>query len=233
MASRAQIEANRRNAQGSTGPRSAAGKARSALNALKHGITAEKATLPAEDRAAHERLREDLFARLAPVGEQEARLVDRLALLYARRERAGLADTAAWNACWQEDVWPREPQFGPAPGGLDHLVIGVAAALRAGVLKQLNLIAGYEARLARQIEQLRAELDELQQQRRQAELMLCESREEAIAAQRAEAADRAIALLAHLEAVELAPEAPAPGAPAGALFTRPSPPLESAVRAAA
>jgi hypothetical protein len=232
MASRAQVEANRRNAQLSTGPRSAAGKSRSAMNALKHGVTAEKATLPAEDRAAHERLREDLFARLAPVGELEARLVDRLALLYARLDRAALADTAAWNAHWQEDVWPKEPQFGPAPGGLDHLTIGVSAALRGGVLKQLNLIAGYEARLGRAIEAVRAELAALQQQRREAEAMLCESREEAIAAWQAAGVDRAVALLAHFEAVELAPEAAPPAAPEGAVFTRPAAP-ETPVRAAA
>lgn len=231
MASRAQVEANRRNAQASTGPRSADGKSRSAMNALKHGITAEKATLPAENRAAHERLREDLFARLAPVGEMEARLVDRLALLYARLDRAALADTAAWNSCWQEDVWPKEPSFGPAPGGLDHLTIGASAALRGGVLKQLALIAGYEARLRNAIEAIRAELDALQRQRRDAEERLCETREETIAARQAASLDRAIALLAHFEAVELAPEAPPPSAPEGALFTRP--PTENTVRAAA
>lgn len=231
MTSRAQIEANRRNAEKSTGPRSQAGKSRSAMNALKHGITAEKATLPAEDRAAHERLREDLFARLAPVGEMEARLVDRLALLYARLDRAALADTAAWNGCWQDDVWPKEPQFGPAPGGLDHLVVGASAAIRAGVLRQLNLIAGYEARLGRAIEALRAELEALQQQRHEAEATLCESREEAIAAHQAASADHAVALLAHFEAVELAPEAPPPAGPANAAFTRP--PAETPVRVAA
>jgi hypothetical protein len=63
--------------------------------------------------------------------------------------------------------------------------------------------------------------------------MLCESREEAIAASRAAATDRAIALLAHLEAVELAPEAPPPSAPADAVFARPPAIAESAVRAAA
>jgi hypothetical protein len=37
MATAAQIEANQRNAKRSTGPRTEAGKARSRLNALKHG----------------------------------------------------------------------------------------------------------------------------------------------------------------------------------------------------
>src|SRR5215212_2258248 len=39
MASAAKIAANRRNAQKSTGPRSAAGKARARYNALEHGLT--------------------------------------------------------------------------------------------------------------------------------------------------------------------------------------------------
>jgi hypothetical protein len=40
MATPAQIEANRRNARKSTGPKTAAGKAASSRNALTHGLTA-------------------------------------------------------------------------------------------------------------------------------------------------------------------------------------------------
>ncbi len=40
MTSAAQLEANRRNAQHSTGPRTSAGKSRSSENAVKHGFTA-------------------------------------------------------------------------------------------------------------------------------------------------------------------------------------------------
>ena len=39
MTSAAQLEANRRNAQHSTGPRTSAGKSRSSQNAVKHGFT--------------------------------------------------------------------------------------------------------------------------------------------------------------------------------------------------
>ncbi len=39
MASQRQIDANRRNAQRSTGPKTQAGRERSRLNALKHGLS--------------------------------------------------------------------------------------------------------------------------------------------------------------------------------------------------
>jgi hypothetical protein len=45
---------NRENAQHSTGPRTEAGKQRSALNALTHGLTSRTALLPAEDLAAYQ-----------------------------------------------------------------------------------------------------------------------------------------------------------------------------------
>ena len=42
-------EANRRNAQKSTGPRTAAGKDRARFNAVKHGMRAKTVILPGED----------------------------------------------------------------------------------------------------------------------------------------------------------------------------------------
>ena len=46
MSTPKQIAANRRNAQKSTGPRTTAGKAKTRLNPLKHGLTAETIVLP-------------------------------------------------------------------------------------------------------------------------------------------------------------------------------------------
>ncbi len=51
MASKEQIKANRENAKKSTGPRTNSGKARTAKNALKHGLLAQDAVLPGEDPA--------------------------------------------------------------------------------------------------------------------------------------------------------------------------------------
>jgi hypothetical protein len=54
MTSQARIEANRKNAQKSTGPKTAEGKARSRFNGLTHGLRSEQIVLPTEDRAEFE-----------------------------------------------------------------------------------------------------------------------------------------------------------------------------------
>jgi hypothetical protein len=51
MTSTKRVEANQKNAQLSTGPKTAAGKERSRMNGLKHGLRAEEAVLPTESRA--------------------------------------------------------------------------------------------------------------------------------------------------------------------------------------
>ncbi|QEH38486.1 hypothetical protein OJF2_70890 [Aquisphaera giovannonii] len=64
MATAAQIAANRRNAQKSTGPRTKAGKARSRLNGLKHGLCVRHPVMPAPYmRVAVEKYRKAALAR--------------------------------------------------------------------------------------------------------------------------------------------------------------------------
>jgi hypothetical protein len=87
MASEAQITANRRNAQKSTGPRTAEGKAAVAQNALRHGLTARQVVCfdeKAQDFAAyHEALR----AAFDPADAIEEQLVERIALCAWRMRR--------------------------------------------------------------------------------------------------------------------------------------------------
>jgi hypothetical protein len=61
-----QIEANRRNAQQSTGPRTGIGKKISSLNALRHGLTSRIVVLPTEDLAAYQEFSAEFLVDLAP-----------------------------------------------------------------------------------------------------------------------------------------------------------------------
>ena len=54
MISEKQLEANRSNALLSTGPKTEAGRKRSSMNALRHGLTGQVTTMTDEDRAAHD-----------------------------------------------------------------------------------------------------------------------------------------------------------------------------------
>ena len=74
MTSAKQIEANRKNAARSTGPRSEEGKKRTALNALQHGLTAETPVLPTESPDRYDAFRFQMIKDLAPKGAIEEQL---------------------------------------------------------------------------------------------------------------------------------------------------------------
>jgi hypothetical protein len=81
--------ASRINGARSRGPRTAAGKARSARNALKHGLCAQKlVVVPDEDAAEFEALQAAVIAELAPVGALQAVLPQRVVSAAWRLMRA-------------------------------------------------------------------------------------------------------------------------------------------------
>jgi hypothetical protein len=87
--SNARAEASRRNGARSRGPKTAAGKARSSRNALKHGLRAQKLlVLPEEDAAQFEALEAALLAELAPQGALQAVLAQRIVSAAWRLMRA-------------------------------------------------------------------------------------------------------------------------------------------------
>jgi hypothetical protein len=76
MSTLRQIEANRLNAQKSTGPSSAEGKAASRFNALKHSADAQARVIPGEDPAVLEELSRDYYRQFRPLGPIETALVE-------------------------------------------------------------------------------------------------------------------------------------------------------------
>ena len=87
MAKQKQIDANRRNALHSTGPKTPAGKTISSRKALKHELRARAALLPGEDKQAFQRLFNAFRAEHRPLGRFEKVLVEQMAVAYWKLSR--------------------------------------------------------------------------------------------------------------------------------------------------
>jgi hypothetical protein len=78
MATEAQIRANRANAQKSTGPKTDEGKAASARNAIKHGMSAAEAVVMPGEEDIYTAFREGILAEHDPQTPTETVLVDNI-----------------------------------------------------------------------------------------------------------------------------------------------------------
>src|SRR3990172_3062800 len=91
------LEANRKNALRSTGPRTPQGKNTVRWNALKHGLLAKEIVIPAgagrENAADFHNLLAQLRAHLAPAGVLEEVLVEKIAVCYWRLRRVLRAES--------------------------------------------------------------------------------------------------------------------------------------------
>ena len=96
MATAAQIEADRLNAQKSTGPKTERGKARAKLNAIAHGMTARTImpVLPQEDPKELEDRTQHAITAMKPRNPLELDLVCRAVRLSWALDRAERAETA-------------------------------------------------------------------------------------------------------------------------------------------
>jgi hypothetical protein len=94
MTSQRQIEANRRNAKKSTGPRTEEGKAQSRLNAVTHGMTAEFDAIPGEEADALKARIDEWIADSRPHNEVERELIERAARASWQLERVEQAQVA-------------------------------------------------------------------------------------------------------------------------------------------
>ena len=99
MSSAAQFNANAQNAQSSTGPRTEEGKARSSQNAIKHGLTSNKALLlPDEDEEEFRQFEANLKYTYAPANHIEVDLVDDIISIQWRRKRAAALEARILSA---------------------------------------------------------------------------------------------------------------------------------------
>jgi hypothetical protein len=90
-------EINRANSQYSTGPRTEAGKQRSSLNALRHGLTACTAVLASENQAAYEQHHRQFLDEYQPANATETQLVKELADTSWRLNRIPILEADLFN----------------------------------------------------------------------------------------------------------------------------------------
>src|SRR5580658_3369916 len=153
MISEKQLEANRRNAQNSTGPRTTEGKSNSSRNNLRHGLTGHINILPTEDREAHDAFCNDLTNSLKPETPMEHQLAHSVAEDSWRLNRARAIENNMFALGHEGER--REI----------HLALADARTFQAQA-SQFQLLTIYEQRINRNLQRNLQQLHELQAERK-------------------------------------------------------------------
>ena len=129
------IEADRLNAEKSTGPRTTEGKAAVAANALKHGIFALSPAIVGEDSFAFSNLKEKLLLRFLPANPEEEILVSTIARNAWYLERFAQIEVQMWgdnlSAVDRDQQYPLAAAYDRNYARLTHLQHRVDSADRA------------------------------------------------------------------------------------------------------
>ena len=160
MSTQAQIDANRKNAQNSSGPRTDAGKAASSLNAVTHGFTGTALLLTAAEKKAFEAFRESMLQHYDPkTPAEEATALSAIQTKF----RIGQIQTTE-SGVYAIGRMQFAEQFSQLPEEEADPLIR-AFTYRANA-KELDRLHRYENRLTRQYEKEIAQLEQMQAARK-------------------------------------------------------------------
>jgi len=161
MSTAAQIAANQKNSQLSTGPNSEAGKAKSSLNAVKSGLTGRTVLLPGDEAALYQAHLSSFIEHYSPVGDDERSLVQSLADTEWRLLRIPALEMGIYAVGRLE--------FAGSFANEDEAVRKhlIEAQVFLAFERQLNNLSIQENRLRRQRDKDTATLRELQAKRKQ------------------------------------------------------------------
>jgi hypothetical protein len=174
MATEAQLLANRRNAQKSTGPRTDEGKAAVSQNALRHGLTASRDVISSESQDQFDLYRDQFLAELDPAGPVESMLAERIVALSWRLKRVGHIQNQAIDAL-NADNTPSplakltqslfskglsRPQDGPSVPD-DTLTLGRMAVKDFSNTRVLERLLMYERRIENSLHKTLLEIQRL------------------------------------------------------------------------
>ncbi len=160
MISDKQLDANRRNALLSTGPKTEEGRKRSRMNARRHGLTGQVTTMTEEDRTAHDQFSKALMKSLAPDGAMEIQLAQRIATDSWRLNRISAIEDNLFALGLQENGG----QFCPEHEQIDSAL--ATAHVFTLESKNLQLLTLYEQRINRSLQKNLAILQALQASRK-------------------------------------------------------------------
>jgi len=161
MISEKQLEANRANAQKSTGPRTEAGKQRSCLNAYRHGITCQTMVMPEEDMEAYNNFTAGIVASFAVIGALEHQLAQSYATFQWRINRAAAIEETMFTLGLMEEVAENLNIEHPQA----HNATSNAKTFRAEAAEFARLSL-YSSRMVSQAEKVLKQLKALQTERR-------------------------------------------------------------------
>jgi hypothetical protein len=170
MATEAQVQANRLNAKKSTGPRTAAGKAAVAQNAVRHGFLSRLDVIRGEEQAEFDLFREQMLGELAPAGVMETMLAERIVGLSWRLKRAERMQSEAFEALLTPDTsslavrlaQSLRPKRSEAEAQAeDELAFGRAVVKDFGHSRVLDRLFMYERRMEHSLYRTMAELQRL------------------------------------------------------------------------
>ena len=153
------LNANRENAQSSTGPKSSEGKAKVALNALKTGLTGVTVFLPSEDAEAYQAHILSYEKLFKPVGPEECALTQSIADLRWRLNRIPSLELALLHIGRTELAKQHELFNQPTMNPILEMEI------RRNYVKDFRNLHLQENRLARRRDKEMAELKALQAER--------------------------------------------------------------------
>ena len=159
MSTEAQIIANRRNAQKSTGPRSTRGKAIVSQNALKHGLWSSQTVIRSESQSDFELFRNQILTELSPQTPIESILVERIVDLSWRLKRINRIHTQTIDALNKPDtpgpllkltqsLFQKNTNFSqtPQPAPAEELALGRMAIKDFSNARVLDRLLMYERR---------------------------------------------------------------------------------------
>ena len=174
MATQKQINANRQNAQKSTGPKTDDGKATVSQNAVKHGLFAQSIVF-GENEADYEAFHDNMIAELVPVGVVESVLAERAVNLAWRLKRAermqneviedmiGRKVTTNPARRRREDYYYNQGRRPDEPGvNLDELPLGRIATNDFAYCRVIDRMLMYERRIENSLHKTLRELERRQ-----------------------------------------------------------------------